>query len=101
MVKDTGNVAMYTVADIDPWHELLTSRYVCEICLTRYFSPHYCCPACHQFGRIRPLVSMLLDVADNEEELRTMIAQGQTFEPPPSPPEHAPPAEAPPADFDI
>jgi hypothetical protein len=60
------------------WHSLLTTRYVCEICLTRFFVPHDCCPACHRFGYIRPLVSMLMTIARDDEELRAMIAQGQS-----------------------
>jgi len=32
-----------TVTQEDRWHELLTSRYVCEICLTRYFGPRHRC----------------------------------------------------------
>jgi hypothetical protein len=50
---------------------------VCEICLTRYFVPHHICPACHRIGHIRPLVSMLLSVAHDDEDLRNMIARGQ------------------------
>jgi len=69
---------MHIPTDLDRWHELLSNRYVCEVCLTRYFSPHRRCLACHQFGRIRPLASMLLSIADDEAELREMILQGQT-----------------------
>ena len=61
----------------DQWHELLSTRYVCEICLTRYFSLRRKCPACHHIGYIRPLVSMLLTLAHDDEDLRSMIAQGQ------------------------
>ena len=69
---------MDTLVTSDPWHELLSTRYVCEVCLTRYFIPHRLCPACHRLGRIRPLVSMLLDLAHDDEDLRNMIAQGQS-----------------------
>ena len=77
------------------WHELLTTRYVCEICLTRYFVPHRRCPACNRFGHIRPLVSLLSTIAMDDEDLRRMIAQGQNiFAPePPEPPQ--PPTDAP------
>ena len=63
------------------WHTLLNSRYVCEICLTRFFVPYHACPACHQVGCIRPLVSGLSMYARNEQELRDMIARGQTLPP--------------------
>jgi len=59
------------------WHELLTTRYICEICLTRFFQPHAKCPACQQIGYVRPLVSILLTVAHNDLELREMMARGQ------------------------
>ncbi len=62
----------------DRWHDLLTTRYVCEICLTRYFVSHDLCPACHRFGHVRPLVSMLMTIARDDEDLRNMIAQGQS-----------------------
>jgi hypothetical protein len=39
---------------------------------------HDLCPACHRFGQIRPLVSMLMSIARDNEDLRNMIAQGQT-----------------------
>ena len=61
----------------DRWHDLLTSRFVCENCLTRFFVPYENCPACHRIGRIRPLVTMLQGIARNEEDLRRMIARGQ------------------------
>ena len=68
---------METVTQEDRWHELFTSRYVCEICLTRYFGPRHRCLACNRFGHIRPLVSLLMTIAHDDEELRNMIAQGQ------------------------
>jgi hypothetical protein len=69
---------MTALHSIDPWHELLSTRYVCEICLTRYFTPRCKCPACQRIGHVRPLVSMLLTLARDDEDLRSMIAQGQT-----------------------
>jgi hypothetical protein len=63
------------------WHELLTTRYICEVCLTRYYQSHWKCPACRQIGCVRPLVSMLLTVARNDQELREMMARGQTVTP--------------------
>jgi hypothetical protein len=67
-------------AQQDPWHELLTTRYVCEICLTRYFSPRRRCAACNRFGHVRPLVSLLMTIAHDDEDLRQMIARGQMIE---------------------
>ena len=68
---------MDTATHTDRWHELLTTRYVCEICLTRYFSPRRRCAACNRFGHVRPLVSLLMTIAHDDEDLRQMIAQGQ------------------------
>ena len=79
-----GALTVAGTADIsatERWHELLSTRYVCEICLTRYFRPHAKCPACHQLGHIRPLVSILLSVARSDAELREMLAHGQTVPP--------------------
>jgi hypothetical protein len=76
-------------APSDRWHELLTTRYVCEICLTRFFVPYRRCPACDRFGHIRPLVSLLSTIAHDDEELRQMIAQGQTAVPGASPPDES------------
>ena len=59
------------------YHLLLSSRFVCENCLTRFFTPHAQCPACLVWDRIRPLTESLIDVADNDEELRNIIARGQ------------------------
>jgi drug/metabolite transporter (DMT)-like permease len=70
------------IVSIDAYHELLTSRYVCESCLTRYFAPRRFCAACKQFGRIRPLQTHLQKLADNDADLRKMIARGQYFIPP-------------------
>ena len=70
------------IVSIDAYHELLTSRYVCENCLTRYFVSYHQCAACKQFGRIRPLQQHLRLLADNDAELRKMIARGQYFVPP-------------------
>ena len=67
----------FPLAD-ERWHELLTTRFVCEVCLTRYFVQHRRCPACNRFGHIRPLVSLLSTIAHDDEELRQMIAGGQT-----------------------
>ena len=68
---------MTAVTELDKWHELLSARYVCEACMTRYFQAYRICPACHKAGTIRPFLSMLMTVAYSEEELRAMIAQGQ------------------------
>ena len=72
-----GEAAVETLSEHDQWHELLTNRYVCEICLTRYFTPRRRCLACNRIGHIRPLVSLLMTIAHDDEELRSMIAQGQ------------------------
>ena len=64
----------------DRWHSLLNTRYVCEFCLTRYFVLYSTCPACHQVGYIRPLVTALADVARSDDELRQKIAAGQTVQ---------------------
>jgi predicted ATP-dependent serine protease len=61
----------------EKYHLLLTSRYVCEACLTRYFTAHGQCPACLRWGQIRPLTEGLVEVANTDEELREMIARGQ------------------------
>ncbi len=61
----------------EKYHNLLTSRFVCEACLTRYFSPHIRCPACLMWNRIRPLTEGLIEVANTDEELREIIARGQ------------------------
>ena len=66
---------------LDDYHELLTTRYVCEACLTRYFVSYPKCLACGQIGRIRQLSNSLLALADNDDELRAMIAAGQEFSP--------------------
>jgi hypothetical protein len=72
---------MESTTDSQRWHELLTTRCVCEICLTRFFVQHHMCPACHRIGHIRPLVSMLLSVAQDDEDLRNLIAHGQAVAP--------------------
>jgi len=72
---------MESTTNSERWHELLTTRYVCEICLTRFFVQHHMCPACQRIGHVRPLVSMLLTMAQDNEDLRDMIVQGQTVEP--------------------
>ena len=64
----------------DRWHDLLTTRYVCEVCLTRYFGPRRRCAACNRFGHVRPLVSLLMTIARDEEDLRQMIARGQMID---------------------
>ena len=58
------------------WHRLLTTRYVCDFCLTRFFAPYRVCPACHQPGRVHRLNELLYTVADNDQELRDMMARG-------------------------
>lgn len=63
----------------DRWHTLLNSRYVCELCLTRFFVRYRTCPACHQIGYVRPLISGLSEYARSEEELRQIITRGQTL----------------------
>ena len=73
--------AMESTTDSQRWHELLTTRYVCEICLTRFFVPYHLCPACHCIGHIRPLVSMHLSAAQDDEDWRNMITQGQRVAP--------------------
>ncbi len=61
----------------ESYHLLLTNRYVCERCMTHFFSPHDRCPACHEWGQVRRLTNSLFELADSEEELREMIARGQ------------------------
>jgi hypothetical protein len=62
---------------LERWHEMLTSRYVCEACMTRYFMTYRKCKACGKVGRIRRLTTSLFELADNDAELREMIANGQ------------------------
>jgi hypothetical protein len=64
---------------IDRWHDLLNSRYVCELCLTRFFVNYHTCPACHQIGYVRPLIAGLSGYARSDEELRQIISHGQTL----------------------
>ena len=71
---------------LDHYHELLTSRYVCEKCLTRYFIPHDRCLACGRRGTLRILSNTLFSLADSDKELRHMIARGQQFTPNPGDP---------------
>lgn len=66
-------------ARAERWHELLSTRYVCEACLTRYFMKYRKCKACGAVGRIRSLTASLLELADDDGELREMIANGQVF----------------------
>jgi hypothetical protein len=66
-------------ARAERWHELLSTRYVCEACLTRYFMKYRKCKACGEVGRIRSLTASLLELADDDGELREMIANGQVF----------------------
>ena len=82
MAGDAGgwNKGAHTMS-LDDYHELLTSRYVCEKCLTRYFVPHAKCLACGQRGTLRVLSNSLFSLADNDKELRHMIAGGQKFTP--------------------
>jgi hypothetical protein len=61
----------------EQWHDLLSTRYVCERCLTRYFRSYRKCKACGEVGRIRTLTTGLFDLADDDGELREMIARGQ------------------------
>jgi hypothetical protein len=58
----------------DRWHELLTTRYVCEACFTRFFVPYDRCPACCRVGRIRPLASLFSTIARDQDELHQLIA---------------------------
>jgi hypothetical protein len=70
---------MNAAAAAERWHELLTSRFVCEACLTRYFMKYRRCKACGEIGRVRSLTASLFDLADDDGELRDMIANGQRF----------------------
>lgn len=63
--------------DLDQWHGLLTNRYVCEGCLTRFFTRYDQCPACHRWGRVTALYPSLYAIAQNDEQLRDLIAGGQ------------------------
>ena len=65
------------VVDLVRWHNLLTSRYVCEACTTRLYSAYPVCPACHKAGTIRPLYSSLRRFARSDDEYREMIMAGQ------------------------
>ena len=65
--------------NLERWHELLSNRYVCEACLTRYFMKYRRCKACGIVGRIRPLTAGLFELADSETELREIIAHGQVL----------------------
>jgi hypothetical protein len=59
---------MDSLAQQDRWHELLTTRYVCDVCLTRFFVPYRRCPACRRFGQIRALPFKV-----NEDWRRRMV----------------------------
>ena len=63
-----------TTAMGDRWHELLSTRYVCEMCLTRYFVPYEFCKACRTEGRIVPLIKNIELWATDDEQLRDIIA---------------------------
>ena len=65
----------------DAYHELLTTRYVCEACLTRYFVCYPKCAACGQLNRIVPLTMSLYPLARSDEEVREIIAAGQRMPP--------------------
>ena len=65
--------------DLDHWHELLSNRYVCEICMTRYFTPQRRCRACGLGDHVVPLGQFLNAYARNEQELREIIAAGQNI----------------------
>ena len=87
MIRHAPEISSFR--DLDRWHELLTHRYVCENCLTRYFMSYRRCKACGAIGRIHLLTVGLFDLADSEMELRNIIAHGQRLhfmdEPPPIP----------------
>lgn len=63
--------------DFDRWHDLLSNRFVCEVCLTRYFSRYHRCRACGAAGHIVPLGNFLSAYARTDQELRDLIAGGQ------------------------
>ena len=70
---------MAGTADILPrerWHRLLTTRYICQVCLTRYFRLRSKCPACRQIGSICRLDNKLLTLAHTDTELRQLLAKG-------------------------
>ena len=81
---------MPIASETERWHLLLNSRYVCDICLTRFFIRHRRCPACHRFSSIHPLNPKLSRIARSEEQLRSMMAQSQTSKPPQIVPPHHP-----------
>jgi hypothetical protein len=60
----------------DRWHKLLTTRYICQVCLTRYFQPYKRCPACRQIGHVRPLLSSTLQEARTDREWRELVVRG-------------------------
>jgi len=57
----------------DHYHRLLSTRYVCKVCLTRYFSPYGWCRACRQRDCIVALDPSLADRAQSDTQLRAMI----------------------------
>ena len=57
----------------DRYHRLLSTRYVCQICLTRYFTPYTWCRACRQRDCIIPLDPSLPDRATSDTQLRALI----------------------------
>jgi hypothetical protein len=63
--------------DLDRWHDLLTNRFVCEVCLTRYFTRYRRCRACGSSQSIVPLGNFLSAYARTDQELRDLIARGQ------------------------
>ena len=63
--------------DLDRWHDLLTNRFVCEVCLTCYFTSYHRCRACGASGSIVPLGNFLSFYARDDRELRNLIARGQ------------------------
>ena len=71
---------MKRLAQADRWHELLTTRYVCQICLTRFFVHYRRCPACHRVDCIRWLDPELISRAKDDGTLRALIArQGESM----------------------
>jgi hypothetical protein len=79
-------------SNTDRWHSLLTSRYVCEFCLTRFFLHYRKCPACRRLNTIHPLLNTLFTVARNNGELRRMMSRkpGLKSKSPPTTPPAAP-----------
>lgn len=63
----------------DAYHTLLSNRFVCEACLTRFFKRYGRCPACDKIGQVHPLRNSLYIIARSHTELCDLISSGQNI----------------------